>query len=72
MEIINGDVFDISQTINGVHKFLWFNDKWYYFEERITHEYQYGHDNLSQLIIDNELMGFDEITKLGNILENFK
>ena len=72
MKINNGDVFDIGQTVNGVGKFLWFNDKWYYFEERLTYEYQYGHDNLSQLIIDDELMGFDEVTKLGNILENFK
>ena len=26
-EIINGDVFDIGQTINGVSKFLWLNGK---------------------------------------------
>ena len=31
----NGDVFDIGQTVNGVSKFLWFNQKWYYFEQRI-------------------------------------
>ena len=72
MEINNGDVFDIGLAIDGVWKFLWFNDKWYYFEERITDEYPYGHDNLSQLIIRDELMGFNDVTKLGNILENFK
>ena len=41
MQINNGDVFDLGQTINGVSTFLWFNDKWYYFVGRITREYEY-------------------------------
>lgn len=67
-EIKNGDVFNIGQTVNGVSKFLWFNDKWYYFEERITREYEYDQVDLTWLISTNE---FNQIIHLGNILENF-
>ncbi len=66
MNINNGDVFDIGQTVNGVSKFLWFNDKWYYFEERITWEYQYDQEALTRLVTENE---FDEVTWLWNILK---
>ncbi len=66
MEINNGDVFDIGQTVNGVYKFLWFNGKWYYFEERMTYEYQYDQESLTRLVFIDE---FDEVTHLGNILK---
>jgi|LakMenE18May11ns_1017448.scaffolds.fasta_scaffold8699178_1 hypothetical protein len=66
IEIKNGDVFDIEQTINGVSKFLWFNNKWYYFEERMTYEYQYNQEDLTKTVIDND---FDMVTFLGNILD---
>ena len=65
-EIKNGDVFDIEQTINGVSKFLWFNNKWYYFEERMTYEYQYNQKDLTKTVIDND---FNMVTFLGNILD---
>jgi hypothetical protein len=66
IEIKNGDVFDIEQTINGVSKFLWFNNKWYYFEERMTYEYQYNQEDLTKTVIDND---FNMVTFLGNILD---
>jgi hypothetical protein len=66
MKINNGDVFDIGQTVNGVYKFLWFNDKWYYFEEGMTYEYQYDQESLTRLVFIDE---FDEVTHLGNILK---
>jgi hypothetical protein len=65
-EIKNGDVFDIEQTINGVSKFLWFNNKWYYFEERMTYEYQYNQEDLTKTVIDNDS---NMVTFLGNILD---
>lgn len=64
IEIKNGDVFDIGQTVNGVSKFLWFNKKWYYFEERMTLEYEYDHEALTKLVTENE---FNEVEWLGNI-----
>lgn len=66
-QIKNGDVFDIGQTVNGVSKFLWFNDTWYYFEERLSREYEYDQLQLTNLILDNE---FDEVTFVKNIFNN--
>ena len=65
----NGDVFDMGQTINGVSKFLWFNDSWYYFEERITRKYDYDERGLTEPAVNNP---FGEVTYLGNILKIFK
>jgi hypothetical protein len=65
-QIKNGDVFDIGQTVNGVSKFLWFNDTWYYFEERLSSKYQYDQLQLTNLILDNE---FEEVTFIKNIFE---
>ena len=69
-EIKNGDVFDIGQTVNGVSRFLWFNGKWYYFEERMTWEYEYDQEDLTT-VVKNE-SGLEDITFLGNILKTTK
>ena len=61
----NGDVFDIGQTVNGVSKFLWFNDKWYYFDKQMSRKYEYDQKELSKVILnENE---FEEITFIKNI-----
>ena len=66
MKIENGDVFDIGQTVNGVSRFLWFNNKWYYFVKNLTREYD--QNDLTNLVINlNEM---EDITYLGNILDN--
>ena len=70
-QIKNGDVYDIGQTVNGVSTFLWFNDKIYYYTDRMSHrdvEYEYNQNELTQLITQDE---FGETTYLGNILETF-
>jgi len=70
-EIIeNGNVYDIGQSVNGVKKFLWFNDTWYYFEKRMTREYEYDQKSLTKLVNENE---FNQVTLLGNVMnvENF-
>lgn len=66
-EIKNGDVYDIGQTINGVSKFLWFNNTWYYFEERLSKKYEYNKSNLTKLVTDND---FDSVTFIKNIFKN--
>jgi hypothetical protein len=63
--IKNGDVFDIGQTVNGVSKFLWFNNAWYYFEERLSRDYEYDQKELSKVILNEN--GFEEITFIKNI-----
>lgn len=66
-QIKNGDVFDIGQTVNGVSKFLWFNNTWYYFEERLSREYEYEQNDLTQIVLNpNE---WEEVTFIKNIFE---
>lgn len=66
MIIKNGDIFKLPhQSINGINTFLWFNDKWYYFEERLSREYEYDQNDLTQTILD--INGFEETQHLGNI-----
>jgi hypothetical protein len=63
---MNGNVYDIGQTINGVSRFLFFNYKWYYFVEGFTNEYEYDQQDLTKLVTENE---FNEVNLLGNIFE---
>jgi len=64
--IKNGDVYDMGQTVNGVSRFLFFNEKWYYFEERLSREYEYDQDELTKLVNDTE-NDFNEVKYIGNI-----
>jgi hypothetical protein len=66
--IINGDVYDIGETIGGVSRFLYLNGKWYYFEATFSTEYLYDQDDLTKLVKENE---FDEVKLLGNIFQQF-
>ena len=66
LKLKNGDVFDIGQTVNGVSKFLWFNNIWYYFEERMSKSYEYDQSDLTKLVLENE---FEEVTFLKNIFD---
>ncbi len=71
-EIKNGDIWDIGQTVNGVSKFLWFNNKWYYFNEsRFSYldEYQYSQEDLTILITHDE---FVEVKLVANIWDPIK
>jgi hypothetical protein len=65
MKINNGDVFDIGQTVNGVSKFLWFNNLWHYFEERLSRVYEYDQDELTKVV--NNYNDLEEITFIKNI-----
>ena len=62
--ISNGDVYDIGQTVNGVSTFLWLNDSWFYFSERLSSEYEYNQNHITNCVNENE---FEEIEFIGNI-----
>jgi len=66
--IKNGDIFDLGQTVNGVSRFLYLNGKWYYFEERLSHEYEYSQEDLTKQVRENE---FEEIKWQGNIFRMY-
>ena len=68
----NGDLYDIGQTVNGISRFVFLNYKWYYFEKRLFDEYQYGHDRLSNLIVEDDFMGYNDVKYLGNIFDDIK
>lgn len=65
--INNGDVFDIGQTVNGVSTFLWLNNKWYYFTERLSDEYQYDQQELTKTVLNEDDM--NDITFIKNIFK---
>ena len=66
--IKNGDIFDLGKTVNGVSRFLYLNGKWYYFEERLSHESQYSQEDLTKQVRENE---FEEIKWEGNIFKMY-
>ena len=66
-DIKNGDVYYIGQTVNGVATFLWFNNKWYYFTERLSSEYEYDQSELTDAV--NNVNGLEDIQFVRNILK---
>ena len=72
MKLFNGDVYDIGQTVNGISKFIYFNDRWHYYAEYITREYEYPQEDLTKLIHDDKMNGWDEVTFLGNIFSHIE
>ena len=69
-KIFNGDVYDIGQTVNGVSKFIYYNDKWFYYREDMTREYEYPQEDLTALIENvNEV---EDVTYIGNIFHHLK
>lgn len=70
--ITNGDIFDIGQTVNGRSEFIYLDDKWYYYEaDKKRHcdfrPYEYDNDDLTDMIIEDDLMGYDDVQLLGNL-----
>ena len=69
-KIFNGDIYDIGQTVNGVSKFIYYNDRWFYYREDMTREYEYTQEDLTALIENvNEV---EYITYIGNIFHHLK
>lgn len=68
MEIQNGDIFDIGQTVNGVSRFIMFGDKWHYFEKRLCRVYEYDQDDLTKTVLNEN--GLEDITFVGNVFDH--
>lgn len=67
MTVFNGDVFDIAQTVNGVSKFMFYNNKWHYYTTHMTGEYEYDQDDLTSLVSQD----YDtDVIYLGNIFSH--
>jgi hypothetical protein len=72
MNFYTGDVYDIGQSINGVSRFIYFNEGWRYYSERLTGEYEYDTDELGKLIADGLVNGDEDIQFLGNIFSHIE
>jgi hypothetical protein len=66
MCILDGDVYDIGQTVNGCQRFLYIDNMWYYFDEQILHQYEYDLEELIKLVSESDYV---EVKFLGNIFK---
>ena len=46
--ILDGDIYDIGQTVNGVSRFLYLDNKWYYARSLVM-RYNYDESDFVQL-----------------------
>lgn len=70
MKFYNGDVYDIGQTINGISTFIFIENRWHYYTERLMRRFEYNEDDISSTIREDKLMGFDQVTFLGNVFSH--
>jgi len=67
--MMNGDVFDIGQTVNGISRFVFIEGRWHYFEKRSFKEFEYDQTSLTNLIQNED--GLHDVNYLGNIFDQF-
>jgi hypothetical protein len=61
----DGNIYDIGQTVNGVSRFLYINNKWYYARSIVT--YNYDESELTKTVLEDD---FDEVKLIGNIFDD--
>ena len=62
----NGNIYDIGQTVNGVSRFLYINNKWYY-ARSLVFAYNYDESELTKTVLYDD---FDEVKLIGNIFDD--
>jgi hypothetical protein len=67
IKIYNGDIYELGQSINGISRFIFYNEKWFYYNEVLNSEYEYDQQGLTDLIHEDYINGFGDVTYLGNI-----
>lgn len=80
--IKNGDIWDIAQTVNGVSRFIYIDNTWYYYEDRMLYESskpgpitgipdslsKYEYRSLTHLITEDAMRkGYFQCNYIGNI-----
>ena len=58
-----GDIYDIGQTVNGVSRFLYLDNNWYYARSLVM-RYNYDESELTRSVILDE---DDSVELIGNI-----
>jgi len=64
----DGNIYDIGQTVNGVSRFLYLNNKWYY-ARSLVFIYNYNHNDLTKTVLEDD---FDEVKLIGNIFDDIE
>jgi hypothetical protein len=71
-----GNIYDIGQTINGVSRFLYINNKWYSlyrlvanYTRLIVFAYNYDQNELTKTVLEDD---FDEVKLIGNIFDDIE
>jgi hypothetical protein len=62
----DGDIYDIGQTVNGVSRFLYLDNKWYYARSLVI-RYNYDESQLTKVVTLDE---DDSVKLIGNIFTN--
>ncbi len=61
-----GDIYDIGQTVNGVSRFFYLDNKWYYARSLVM-RYNYAESELTKAVTLDE---DDSVKLIGNIFTN--
>ena len=64
----DGNIYDIGQTVNGVSRFLYVNNKWYY-ARSLVFIYNYDQNDLTKTVLEDD---FDEVKLIGNIFDDIE
>ncbi len=62
----DGDIYDIGQTVNGVSRFLYLDNKWYYARSLVM-RYNYDESDLTKTVTDDVDLS---VKLMGNIFTN--
>ncbi len=62
----DGNIYDIGQTVNGVSRFLYINNKWYY-ARSLVFAYNYDVSEMTKNVLEDD---FDDIKLIGNIFDD--
>ena len=64
----DGSIYDIGQTVNGVSRFLYIRNKWYY-ASPLVFIYNYDQNELTKTVLEDD---FDEVKLIGNIFDDIE
>jgi hypothetical protein len=59
----DGDIYDLGQTVNGVYRFLYLDNKWYYARSLVM-RYNYDESDLTKTVTDDVDLS---VKLMGNI-----
>ncbi len=62
----DGDIYDLGQTVNGVSRFLYLDNKWYYARSLVM-RYNYDESDLTKTVTDDVDLS---VKLMGNIFTN--